>query len=113
MSRPEYCSRETLARLLDMKKPGYIDQLVRRGILPAPQKVGDALRWRWETVDKMLQGVADARIANTNGADDDPLNVGASHAKISTSRVPGQKQDGTALHLPPAQARDAGSWRKN
>ena len=50
MNWPDYCSRDTLAKRLELK-PGAIDQLVTRGILPVPQMIGDAMRWRWATVE--------------------------------------------------------------
>lgn len=35
---------------------GAIDQLVKRGLLPPPIKIGEASLWRWESVDVFLQG---------------------------------------------------------
>ena len=52
---PDYVSRETLAYRLDMKA-GAIDQLVKRGVLPPPLNIGDALRWWWPDVDRRIRG---------------------------------------------------------
>jgi hypothetical protein len=51
---PDYVSRETLAYRLDMKV-GAIDQLVKRGILPQPRVIGEALRWWWPEVDRRIR----------------------------------------------------------
>jgi len=56
MTWPDYMDASTLARRLDVS-PGYIEQLVRRGCIPPPVKVGDARRFRWSDVDKWLLGV--------------------------------------------------------
>lgn len=40
---PDYCKKETLARRLDLEI-GAVDQYVKRGLLPSPHKVGEALR---------------------------------------------------------------------
>lgn len=53
-SWPDYCTRETLAKRLNLAV-GAIDQLVARGILPEPTKIGDAYRYRWIDVDTRLQ----------------------------------------------------------
>jgi hypothetical protein len=45
--------RETLAKRLNLA-PGVIDQLVKRGLLPPPVRLGDAILWRWQTVDDFL-----------------------------------------------------------
>ena len=39
---PDYCKKETLARRLDLEI-GAVDQYVKRGLLPSPHKVGEAL----------------------------------------------------------------------
>ena len=52
---PDYVDRETLAYRLSIA-PGAVDQYVRRGLLPAPVTLGDALRWRWSDVDARLAG---------------------------------------------------------
>jgi predicted DNA-binding transcriptional regulator AlpA len=53
MTRPAFMSRETLAQALELK-PGAIDQLVTRGLLPQPVKIGDAIRWNWAEVEQWL-----------------------------------------------------------
>ena len=53
---PDYCDKDGLAHRLSMKV-GLIDQLLRRGILPPPIKIGEALRWRWADVDRIIRGV--------------------------------------------------------
>ena len=51
---PDYLSKESLAHRLDMKV-GAIDQLVKRGILPPPHQIGEALRWWWPEVDRRIR----------------------------------------------------------
>jgi hypothetical protein len=50
---PDYCSRETLAQRLELT-PDYVDQLVRRGLLPPPKTIGEAKRFRWADVDRII-----------------------------------------------------------
>lgn len=47
---PDYCKKETLARRLDLEI-GAVDQYVKRGLLPSPHKVGEALLFCWQEVD--------------------------------------------------------------
>lgn len=75
MSWPDYCSRRTLARRLDIAE-GAIDQLVTRGILPAPYLVGEARLWRWSEVDGQI---ISGRLAN-KGVEPDPYIVGVTRA---------------------------------
>lgn len=56
---PDYCKRETLAKRLNLAV-GAIDQLVKRGLLPEPIQLGEALLWRWEDVDNWLRRGQDA-----------------------------------------------------
>ena len=67
---PDYVSRETLAYRLDMKA-GAIDQLVKRGILPPPLQIGEALRWWWPDVDRRIRG-DDLQIRSTAQDAEDP-----------------------------------------
>lgn len=50
---PDYCKKETLAKRLDIAI-GMVDQMVKRGLLPAPIVVDNAHLWRWEDVDAYL-----------------------------------------------------------
>lgn len=50
---PDYLTRETLAKRLDLSV-NALEQYVKQGRLPPPVYIGDALRWRWETVDSFL-----------------------------------------------------------
>lgn len=94
MSWPDYCSRETLARRLELK-PGAIDQLVSRGVLPAPQMIGDAMRWRWATVEAALTGTRngmDSAGPSMSDSGDDPFISGARRAaEAATPRPRGHK----------------------
>ena len=80
---PDYVSRETLAYRLDMKV-GAIDQLVKRGILPQPRVIGEALRWWWPDVDRRIRG-DDLQTSSTAHDADDPylkaINGAASDAE--------------------------------
>jgi len=75
MAWPDYMTRETLANRLDLK-PGAVDQYVRRGLLPQPIHIGEAVRWRWTEVDSWLRGVKEDAVSTndpfmaglTNGA---------------------------------------------
>lgn len=75
---PDYCSRETLAARLDVA-PSYIDQLVKRGLLPPPTlMLGEAPRWRWAEVEKYMHGVADG--AESHADQQDPYLAGIKRA---------------------------------
>lgn len=54
---PSYVSKATLAKELDMSV-STIDNLVQRGILPKPIKVGGSVRWNWAQVDASLSASA-------------------------------------------------------
>jgi hypothetical protein len=71
---PDYVSRETLAYRLEIAA-GAVDQYVTRGVLPAPIKIGEALRWRWSDVEMRLAGAS-----SSGDAVPDPYELGARHA---------------------------------
>jgi hypothetical protein len=53
---PAYMSADTLAAALDLA-PGDVQQLVKRGLLPKPVRIGETLRWRFEDVEEhVLRG---------------------------------------------------------
>lgn len=85
MSWPDYMTRETLARRLDLK-PGAVDQYVKRGILPPPRKVGEALLWSWVEVDNFIRTGKAVEVV------DDPYERGINAAKASASRSNGAQQ---------------------
>jgi predicted DNA-binding transcriptional regulator AlpA len=95
---PDYLRRETLARRLNLA-PGAIDQLVKRGLLPPPLRLGEALLWRWATVDEIL----------TRGqptATDDPYARGINAVEAPATRAPDPEQS------PPQTTRDRLRRRK-
>ena len=51
---PDYLKRETLAKRMNIE-PGYVDQLVKRGVIPPPHKVGEALLFSWVEVDNAIR----------------------------------------------------------
>lgn len=82
MSRPAYLDRDGLARELSLK-PGTVDQLVKRGLLPAPVMIGEALRWRWEDVDGWITRTRAAGSDRYDGAAD-PYMAGVQRAAPAT-----------------------------
>lgn len=65
-------SRKTMARLFDCAE-NTIDEMVRRGVIPPPLKLGGCVRWDWADVR--------AHIANRKtAAGSDPYSAGARHA---------------------------------
>jgi hypothetical protein len=50
---PDYCKRATLAYRLDIA-PTAVDQLVKRGLLPEPIRLGECVLWRWADVEARL-----------------------------------------------------------
>lgn len=85
MSWPDYCTRETLAKRLDLK-PGAVDQYVKRGILPPPRKVGEALLWAWVEVDNFIRTGKAVEVV------DDPYERGINAAKAAAARPHGAQQ---------------------
>ena len=82
---PDYCNRATLAKRLDIK-PGAVDQYVKRGLLPPPIQVGEALLWRWTDVDRYISdsaGVTNAGAMEQN--DDDPYIAAIDNAATQTN----------------------------
>jgi len=92
---PDYCKKETLARRLDLET-GAVDQYVKRGLLPSPHKVGEALLFCWAEVDSYLRGGNTAESEHV-----DPYDAGARRAaEAAASRRSGQKQSRAPLSLP-------------
>ena len=56
---PGWMKKETVAAYCDCEL-GYVDQLVKRGLLPRPTDMGEAPRWRREDVDAWLAGTTDS-----------------------------------------------------
>jgi len=92
---PDFMTRETLAKRLDLK-PAAVDQYVKRGCLPPARKVGDALLWSWSEVDTFI------RTGKAGEVVDDPYMRGLDAAKAAASRAHGQKQDRAAVSVPAA-----------
>ena len=79
---PDWMKRETVAAYADLR-PAAVDQYVKRGLLPQPHKLGEALLWSRAEVDKAISGDdfdGDSRtdvdpylqgVANAAKADDD------------------------------------------
>jgi predicted DNA-binding transcriptional regulator AlpA len=64
---PDYVSRDTLAKLLDVA-PSTIDKLVEAGVLPRPfHLLPNVVRWRRLDVDAAIQAL------NPSGVDDEFL----------------------------------------
>lgn len=51
---PDYLKIRTLAKRLDLEV-GAVEQMVKRGLLPPPVKIGEAQLWRWQDVDAYLR----------------------------------------------------------
>ncbi len=83
---PDYMDKATLARRLDLK-PGAVDQYVKRGLLPDPVCIGEAVRWSWRDVESFLRGDAPGAASNQS---DDPFLAGVrngrSDSKSTASR---------------------------
>jgi hypothetical protein len=91
--------RETLARRLNLA-PGAIDQLVKRDLLPPPVQFGEAVLWRWQTVDDFIS-------RGHHGAEDDPYMRGLHAAETAAPRLSREEQGRPALSLLPAAPRDS------
>lgn len=73
--RPAYLSCASLAQELDLSE-STVRNMVDRGILPRPIRMGSSVRWSWDDVQRALGGIAAAAAGQT----DDPYMVGAVHA---------------------------------
>ena len=95
---PDLMKRETLAKRMDIE-PGYVDQLVKRGCIPGPHKVGEALLWSWMEVDTFI------RKGKIGGEPDqvDPYDAGVMNAtEATTTRKAGAKPHRASVLLPNA-----------
>lgn len=100
MTWPDYMRRETVADRLDMK-PAYFDQLVRRGVLPQPRKVGEQMLWSWAEVDAAIKGGKTAEPTT-----DDPYLAGARRAAEAPAPRQARPQQGRqAIPVPDAAPR--------
>jgi predicted DNA-binding transcriptional regulator AlpA len=71
---PSFMSRKELAWELSVSE-STIDELVRRGVIPAPIRLTDGcVRWWWPAVEAALANVAEA------GDDGDAYMAGAANA---------------------------------
>lgn len=77
---PDYCDAETLAYRLSVAV-GCVDQMVRRGEIPAPYEYSGAVRWKWAEVE---QCVARLRTASGTVSMDgsDPITRGIDNAPL-------------------------------
>ena len=53
---PDFVDAEELAYRLSCSK-STVGSYVARGLLPRPTKIGDLVRWRWDTVDKFVSAL--------------------------------------------------------
>lgn len=67
---PDFVSAETLAYRLDCSR-STIDDYVRRGLLPAPQFVGNLQRWRWSDVEAWIAVRSGLGDADSNASNDE------------------------------------------
>lgn len=51
---PAWMKRETVATYTDLS-PAAVDQYVKRGLLPRPHKIGEALRWSIDEIDEAIR----------------------------------------------------------
>jgi len=93
---PDLMKRETLAKRMDIE-PGYVDQLVKRGCIPPPHKVGEALLWSWLEVDSFVRkGKISDQLSEV-----DPYDAGALNAtEVTSARKNGAKPNRTPVLLP-------------
>ena len=74
-SPPSFLSCASLARELDLSESTVRD-LVEKGSLPRPIRLGGSIRWRWSEVQAVLTGAAAVPQRTT----DDPYLAGAVYA---------------------------------
>lgn len=77
---PDYLKREILAKRLSIA-PGAVDQYVKRGLLPKPIQLGEALLWRWADVDAYVAGSAVTDAGELVQNEDDPYSKAVRDAK--------------------------------
>lgn len=53
---PDYVDKEALAYRLSCTV-GYVDQLLKRGLLPAHTTLGEKHLWRWSDVDAWISNL--------------------------------------------------------
>jgi len=97
-------TKESLAKALDIKNPAFVDQLVKRGILPEPIDLGGAKRWLMSDIEARINGLRCGTIglggeaAHDEGSD--PYLAGVAHAaEAAAPRRQGQKQDRQTVSL--------------
>jgi predicted DNA-binding transcriptional regulator AlpA len=95
---PDYLKLRTLAKRLDLEV-GAVEQLVARGLLPPPVKVGDANLWRWSDVDSYL------RLGKMEPADD-PYMRGLDAGKAPATRLHGAQSNRPPVLVPRETPRD-------
>jgi predicted DNA-binding transcriptional regulator AlpA len=53
---PSFVSKTTLAAELDIGE-STVDELVKRGVLPKPIRIGGSARWSWSSVQQALNSM--------------------------------------------------------
>jgi predicted DNA-binding transcriptional regulator AlpA len=96
---PPYMSRETLAAHMELK-PGAIDQLHARGLIPDPVMIGDALRWCWEDVDAMIKGRKNAEQQPRQVVESAADQGARIAAEAAAARRASHKQDRATVSVP-------------
>lgn len=69
---PGWMSRQTVAAYTDLSLAA-VDQYVKRGLLPRPHKIGEALRWSIEEIDV---AILQSNVATTPDGED-PYDAGS------------------------------------
>ena len=66
---PEFCDLETVCYRLGNAAPEYVRQLIKRGLLPNPIKIGELQRWKWADVELAIESVTRGGGINDGGRD--------------------------------------------
>jgi predicted DNA-binding transcriptional regulator AlpA len=95
---PDYCSKATIAKRLDMSTAA-LEQLLKRGLFPAPVTIGDHERWSWEAIDTYLR-------SGQHGTEEDAVLRAIHGAKAPPVRGEDQKAQRKVVLLPATSSRN-------
>ncbi|MEM7746626.1 MAG: hypothetical protein AAF346_00125 [Pseudomonadota bacterium] len=87
---PDYLKREMLAKRLSIA-PGAVDQYVKRGLLPKPIHLGEAILWRWADVDAYVAGLTMTDAGEMVQNEDSPYSAAVRHAKTQHTATPSRQ----------------------
>ncbi len=86
---PDFVSAETLAYRLDCSER-MVQDYVKAGILPEPQKIGNLVRWLWRDVQDRIASLNGALVQGCGDGEDDAATIAIEAARQAREKARGR-----------------------